>query len=67
MAIHGVSKCHGVNQYIHNGYNIISMKFENYLVYVPIWEHTSQEFDDINHVMITLDHQWDPNLINDKL
>lgn len=43
------------------------MNFDKELMYVIIQEPKNWELDNLNHVMITLEHTWDPDTINNKL
>ena len=53
------------NIYIHDAERVISTKFVNLLMYMTIWDPDNWYHDNINHVMIALEHPWDPLYIND--
>ena len=56
VAIHDIAKNHGVKQYIHDVNRIITMNFENYLMYLPIWKPTQWDIDKLECIMLTSDH-----------
>ena len=58
---------HGGKQYTHADNWVIPMNFDKALMYVTIWEPTQWELDSLDHVTLTSDQPWYPDLINDTL
>ena len=71
MTFHAVSNFCGGKQYKRYGYQFIPIKvgttlIDKALIHVLIWGTTHYERDNI-HIMIPLEHIWDPVSINDTL
>ena len=66
-AVHDVAHFHGGKQYTHADNWVIPMNFDKALMYVTIWEPTQWELDSLDHVTLTSDQPWYPDLINDTL
>ena len=46
---------------------VIPMKFEKSLIYMPIWKHTRCDIDNLICIIIILVHTWYPDSIINKL
>ena len=67
IAIQDVAKHHGGKQYIHDYNRAIPMKFDKALMYVMIQETTQWDLNNLDPVILTSYHPWDPDYINDAL
>ena len=67
VAVYDFAKNIGDKHYIHDRYQVITIKFEKAQMYGTIQELTKWEIDKLTCIIITPEYPWDPSYINDEL
>ena len=67
VSIHDVANHHGEKHYIHTDNQFIPTKFYKFLMYVPVWEPTQWDIDNLEHIIINSYYPWSTASTNDSL